>query len=264
MNDILTSWMGEPMRRGFLTLGVVALLVLATSSDGRADGYEITFDYSGDNVIGAAYQNGAGPTFYDTSAETNAMEWRAADSLTITGLHWDTDYDFMFLVRNSYTTDAWIDDGEEVAAGSGNPAAFIADVTGTGLSLVTDDEGAWMVSTNFTQNSLDVTFDANGFLTSTSLPAGWDFDDASMAWTTATSEGVKSVGPWNGDTKAGLDSISSTAEWLWTDNNFAVDQDHMAWIKLTVTTPVPEPASLLLFGVGAAGVAVARRRRRRD
>jgi hypothetical protein len=100
---------------------------------------------------------------------------------------------------------------------AGGVAGLLADLSWDGSTAVTD----------------------TGWKVSPTLIPGWEsvgFDDSS--WSFATSYGVYGVAPWL--TRVVGFSTSSTAQWIWTDNN---TDDDSAYLRYNITLGDPPPAT---------------------
>lgn len=119
----------------------------------------------------------------------------------------------------------------EGAFTNGNPAAFLAEIDFIDLdSIVTSSE--WMVRIG-----------------------------GNPAWVSATEYGLNGGNNiWTNVNGGPIADIDQTAQWIWSDTNFAEGELGHLLIKTTFT-PVPEPATLFLLGSGILGFAGYRKKR---
>ncbi len=210
-----------------LAIAAVCLTLLCGSN---ASAVYMNVAFTGDNIIGSWYQNGAAPVeqnFY----MPNAGNWRVADTAQVDLPHWG-DYQLIFEVANSGT------------GGPGNPAGFLAEVSGPGVSgdLLTDIVWEWAPVDNSEQGPDD--FNA-------------------LTWTPVTSYGRNDANTiwYQNNGNQPVAGISGAAHWVWNHKNFVAEMDSPLYFRgeFVVT---PEPGTLAILGLGIAVVGMLRMRRR--
>jgi hypothetical protein len=227
--------------------GIAVLLVLVAQTQASIT---VNVTYTGDNILGAFYQDGSSPTSITLGG--NAGDWQVADTATLT-LDLNDTYQLIFEVKNQ------IDAADPL--GPGNPAAFLAQISGNDVhgQLLTSGLPS-SVSVTWEYAFADLTQPPpTNFNLLTWYPATeWGNNGGSNIWTSVHG------GPISG--------ISTSAQWIWAGVNFEDLADPIKdpnleynnlWIKGVINT-IPEPASILiwsLFGLGTMfGLRVWRRR----
>lgn len=215
------------MRATCCLLIIVAAFSLLLS-DASAAYMNVTF--TGDNIIGAWYQNGGDPVPQPEPDPNNYENWRKADTAVL-DVDWGH-YQLIFMVQNL-----------EDPPGSGNPAGFLAEVTGPGVSgdLLTGVTWDWA--------------DAAG---------GVPSDFGNLTWASATSYGTNDNNTiWlPANSGAPITGISGDAHWIWNGNNSGGSGTDSPLFFRGEFLVTPEPTMLALLGVGLALMGGLRLRRR--
>lgn len=191
----------------------------------------LTARFTGDNIVGAWYQNGGNPVLQDPPAGNHYTDWETADTATVQ-LSGYGHYQLIFKVENLATP-----------LGEGNPAGFLADVGGPGV------DGDLLTSVNWEWA------DADG-----DVPE--DFD--TLSWAAATSYGTNGDPNtiWYGVHGGAIAGISLDAHWIWNEVNGGGDETQSPLYFRGEFVVTPEPATLGILGVGLALLGIARLRRR--
>jgi hypothetical protein len=198
----------------------------------------ITFTYTSDNTIVAAWyqQDGASPQAL--SLGPNSNNWTLADTATIGPLAGHP-YQIIWQCENSGSPS------------DGNPGGFLGEMS---------------VSPDFTVASLLSSAQWEVAFVNNMTPPS-DFD--TLTWLSATEYGTNGSANIWGTNYGTITGISTNAQWIWTQHNFA-DQDAPAtgnsvYVKLELTptpTITPEPSTFLLLALGMLGfVGIIRRKK---
>jgi hypothetical protein len=230
------------MKRSVISLaGILAGVLLIGVSSGSA--VPITVTFTGDNVVGAWYQNGGAPIDLglDPLTDSTLANWQVADSRTI-DLGPGT-YQLIWCVVNSDT----------VNAPANNPGAFLAEISAH--PSISFQQGSFLTSTSWevalVRNSLTAPTDFNALT--------WNM--ASLAQEPDSANGGSNI--WTSVNHGAIAGISTSAQWIWTDLNFAdpgaPDANDAVYFKVTVS--IPDASTLFLLGSAClVGFAGARRR----
>lgn len=208
----------ENMNHLFRT--IAATLTLFLASAGVAYAIPITINMTADNIV----NNGGlcfdatctgGSNWSTLGGVANADDWQQSGTVVLdldAGTHW-----FAWNVTNL---------GD---AGSGNPAALLAEIL-------------WDGGANYSSSAWEHFNVSTGATIAGATEYG--SNGGANIWTTT-----------NGGPVAG---ISTSANWIYTANNFA-NADPEAWFRTSITV-VPEPSTLTLLGASLLGFALFRRR----
>ncbi|HET6629560.1 MAG TPA: PEP-CTERM sorting domain-containing protein [Woeseiaceae bacterium] len=93
--------------------------------------------------------------------------------------------------------------------------------------------------------------------------SAWEVYDQSSGAFIANATGYGSNGGsniWTANNGGAVGGISTSANWIYTANNFA-NADQSAWFRTSITV-VPEPTTLSLLGMSLLGLALFRRQKR--
>jgi hypothetical protein len=211
------------MFRRILLLTSAILALAATDASAT-----FTVTYTGDNVVSSWFQNGGAPVAQ--SPGPNATNWRLADTSTLSlGVG---DYQIIFRVNNLG------------GPSEGNPAGFLAEVTGSGIS-----------------GDLTTSIDWEYSLTAPSAADPTNFD--ALTWTAATSYGNNGGSNiWTSVHGGPISGISTSAEWIWSENNFNDPYTDGEMYLRGHFRVVPEPTSVSVIGLGLLGFGWVMRRKR--
>jgi hypothetical protein len=197
------------------------LAAMLLMASAAANADEITLTFTGDNITQMALCDSLE---CDTLAEIFDLTANWNDWTQADSISLDLGpgtYSFIWYATN---------DG---APGSGNPAGFLAEVSWQGN--VNSSSSAWDVSANY----LDT--------------ASWS---AATQWGSNGGDNI-----WGNNLGGAVAGISTNANWLWNEDNFANLRNETLYFRTTIKV-VPEPGVLALFGLGLVGIGFARRARR--
>ena len=233
------------MRR--LATLLVGLLVLLGGVGLSQAGIVVQATFTGDNVVQAFYKDGSAPVAIDLAGLPNLDNWRISDTKTLT-LDWGKQYQFIFRVFNNLELGLTYGD-------PGNPAGFLAEIEGPGVSFLTSSSWKYALDDGTTPSNFDTDLiwaDAVewGYLTTHPHQGGDSHNGGNNIW---------------GNANGTIAGISTSAHWIWgVDNGEDLgtpanpNPENWLWLKGTITTPIPEPCSLIVwsliggFGIGGA------------
>ena len=212
--------MSEKNMRNFLKKTSAALIVTLASA-GAANAVPITINMTADNVVAS------GGLCFDATC-TGGTDWTTLGTIPNAGNWRVSDTVVLDLAPGTYWF-AW-----EVAnfenPSSDNPAALLAEIL-------------WDGNANYSSS-------------------GWEVYDVSTGAFIANATSYGSNGApniWTSVNGGPVSGISSSANWIYTANNFAY-ADPSAWFRTSITV-VPEPTILTLLGMSLLGFGLARLRR---
>jgi hypothetical protein len=199
---------------------------------------QVNVTHTGDNVTSAFYQDGAAPV--SIGVGSNASNWTNVDTAVLY-LDPSDQYQLIFRVNNN------VNEGYN----GGNPAAFLAEITGgiAGGSSVTSSAWEYAIDDGTTPTNFNA-----------------------LSWAAATEYGYNGEPgiTWTHFNGGAVSGISATAQWIWSDVNYGdldpavsgpADYNYL-WLRTTITT-IPEPGSLIVWSLlGALGITVSCWRRR--
>ena len=163
--------------------------------------------YTSDNRTNAWYLNGE-----SQALGPNAGAWTRTDTTTVL-LPSTGSYQVVFDLSNSGTPTR------------GNPAGLLVEISGQDVTgdLLTSGNWEWAPYQSV-------------------QPIQGVFDFSSLSWSTVSTYGSNGVRPWG--TRP---SISSQAEWIWSDNNFNSNTDARIFLRANIQAD-PEDGSLTATG----------------
>jgi hypothetical protein len=232
------------MAKSALIKNCVFVSLLVWAQAGLALAVTVNFGFTGDNTVANWWIiDGAGPTLSGPQSMNGgaAGDWQTADSQNV-ALQDGHSYDVIFRVQNTGT------------GSSGNPAGFLAEISGTG-PFADRVSGELLTSTSWDYSVI------------TGTPSESSAADFLLrSWSPASAFGINngSANIWtntNGGPIAGIDSL---ARWIWSPTNFSALTPADVYLRGHFNIAlVPLPPAVWLFGSSlVALLAVARRRTR--
>lgn len=202
---------------------IATTLVLACGVMASAHAVPVTINMTADNIV-----NNGGLCF-DASCVTGAG-WSALSGSLPNMSNW-TQSDSLTIDLDAGTHYFAWQITNSGPASSSNPAALLAEIL-------------WDGNANYSSAGWEIYNQADGSFIANATEYG--LNGAPNIWTTN-----------NGGAVAG---ISTSANWIYTANNFA-SADASAWIRTSITiASAPEPGVLGLLGIGLLGLAYSRRK----